>query len=219
MRLVLAVAVAAALAATPALAQCGGCANMGAGGCGMGMTASLKLVSMTGDTVDLPRLGGTTSLVVLVMGTDSASRAAASAMQKAFVKTAQPGPKFAGVINAGLKTAKATVKSLKLGYTVLADPDKKAMAWLKTDAVPIAAFVNASGQVVRTEARITEATVTEGVKALAQTEQKLIDPVCGMTVTKETAAGTYVYKGQTYYFCSKACKDNFTKDPQKYLAQ
>jgi YHS domain-containing protein len=219
MKLILAVAIAAALATTPALAQCGGCANMGSAGCSMGMTASLKLVSMTGDTVDLPRLGGTTSLVVLVMGTDSASRAAAAVVQKAFAATAQPGPKFAGVVNAGPKTAKATAKSLKLGYTVLADPDKKAMAWLKADAVPFAAFVNGAGQVVRTESKITDATVTEGVKALAQTQEKLVDPVCGMTVTKETAAGSYVYKGQTYYFCSKACKDSFTKDPQKYLAQ
>ena len=24
---------------------------------------------------------------------------------------------------------------------------------------------------------------------------------------------------QTYYFRSKVCKDNFTKDPQEYLAQ
>ncbi len=219
MKLILAIGIALTMAAAPALAQCGGCANMGSGGCSMGMTTSLKLVSMTGDTVDLPRLGGTTSLVVLVMGTDSASGAAAAVVQKVFATTGQPGPKFAGVVNAESKTAKATAKSLKLGYTVLADPDKKAMAWLGADAVPIAAFVNAAGQVVKTEANITEATVTEGVKVLAQTEQKLVDPVCGMTVTKEGAAGSTTYQGKTYYFCSTACKDNFTKDPQKYLAQ
>jgi YHS domain-containing protein len=26
-------------------------------------------------------------------------------------------------------------------------------------------------------------------------------------------------KGQTHYFRSKACKDNFVKDPQTYLGQ
>ena len=55
--------------------------------------------------------------------------------------------------------------------------------------------------------------------ALAQTQEKLVDPVCGMTVTKEGAAGSTTYQGKTYYFCSKACKDNFTKDPQKHLSQ
>jgi Cu+-exporting ATPase len=221
MKLILAIGIAMTMAAGPALAQCGGCANMASGGCGMGMgmTASLKLVSISGDTVDLPRLGGTKPLVVLVMGTDSVSRAAAAVVQKVFATTGQPGPKFTGVVNAGMEKAKATAKSLKLGYTVLADPDKKAMAWLMADAAPFVAFVNAEGRIVQAEATITEAKVAEGVKALAQTEQKLVDPVCGMTVTKETAAGSYVYKGQTYYFCSKACKDNFTKDPQKYLAQ
>ena len=28
------------------------------------------------------------------------------------------------------------------------------------------------------------------------------DPVCGMDIEPETAAGTSEYKGQTYYFCS-----------------
>ncbi|MBN2465558.1 YHS domain-containing protein [candidate division WOR-3 bacterium] len=55
--------------------------------------------------------------------------------------------------------------------------------------------------------------------ALAQTQEKLVDPVCGMTVTKQGAAGSSVYQGKIYYFCSTACKDNFVRDPQKYLAQ
>ena len=43
------------------------------------------------------------------------------------------------------------------------------------------------------------------------------DPVCGMDVSPETAAGTSEYNGQTYYFCSPGCKRSFDKDPQKYL--
>ncbi len=43
------------------------------------------------------------------------------------------------------------------------------------------------------------------------------DPVCGMDVTPETAAGKSEYKGQTYYFCSNGCKRSFDKDPEKYL--
>lgn len=46
-----------------------------------------------------------------------------------------------------------------------------------------------------------------------------IDPVCGMEVDKETAAGKSEYKGQTYYFCSPGCKTAFDKDPEKYVGQ
>lgn len=44
-----------------------------------------------------------------------------------------------------------------------------------------------------------------------------IDPVCGMTVVKAGAKGTFDYKGTTYYFCSTGCKEAFAKDPEKYL--
>jgi len=43
------------------------------------------------------------------------------------------------------------------------------------------------------------------------------DPVCGMTVEPKTAAGKSEYKGQTYYFCSKGCKAQFDKDPEKFV--
>jgi YHS domain-containing protein len=213
MKLILAIGIALTMAAGPALAQCGGCPS--AAGCGASQTVSLKLVAVGGDTFDVGRLVGKHPLVLLVTGTDNASKAAAAAFWTAAGQTA----KYVGFINAGMKTTKTAARGWKLGYTVLSDPDKKAMAWLRTDTVPYAVFVNAAGQVVRTEARVTEANVAEGVMALAQTQEKLIDPVCGMTVTKDGAAGSTTYQGKTYYFCSKACKDNFTKDPQKYLAQ
>jgi Cu+-exporting ATPase len=47
-------------------------------------------------------------------------------------------------------------------------------------------------------------------------QKDAIDPVCGMTVTPETAAGTAVYDGRTYYFCSRACRDRFQADPEQY---
>ena len=45
------------------------------------------------------------------------------------------------------------------------------------------------------------------------------DPVCGMEVTTETAAGKSEYKGHTYYFCSVADKEIFDKNPGKYIPQ
>lgn len=46
-----------------------------------------------------------------------------------------------------------------------------------------------------------------------------IDPVCGMEVDEETAAGKSEYKGKTYYFCAPGCKAAFDKDPEKYLSE
>lgn len=42
------------------------------------------------------------------------------------------------------------------------------------------------------------------------------DPVCGMTVDEKTAAATANHQGQTYFFCSTACKATFDKAPAKY---
>ncbi len=44
-----------------------------------------------------------------------------------------------------------------------------------------------------------------------------IDPVCGMTVAPESAAGSTEYHGQTYYFCNPRCLERFKADPQHYL--
>lgn len=43
------------------------------------------------------------------------------------------------------------------------------------------------------------------------------DPVCGMDVTPENAAGHTEYKGQTYYFCSLHCLEKFKVNPQQVL--
>ena len=44
-----------------------------------------------------------------------------------------------------------------------------------------------------------------------------LDPVCGMTVAKETAAGSFDYRGKTYFFCSTHCLERFRKDPESFL--
>jgi Cu+-exporting ATPase len=48
------------------------------------------------------------------------------------------------------------------------------------------------------------------------TEAKVRDPVCGMAVTAATAAGTSVYRDETYSFCSLSCKGQFDADPARY---
>ena len=44
-----------------------------------------------------------------------------------------------------------------------------------------------------------------------------LDPVCGMTVQPETAAGSHVHAGKTYYFCATSCLAKFKNDPAHYL--
>ncbi len=45
------------------------------------------------------------------------------------------------------------------------------------------------------------------------------DPVCNMAVDEQRAAATSVYKGNTYYFCAKICKEKFDKDPEKFVVK
>jgi P-type Cu+ transporter len=44
-----------------------------------------------------------------------------------------------------------------------------------------------------------------------------VDPVCGMKVVPEKAAGQETYKGTTYYFCGRGCLARFKADPEKYV--
>jgi len=44
------------------------------------------------------------------------------------------------------------------------------------------------------------------------------DPVCGMEIEPEAAFATRQYKGQTVYFCSANCLQQFEADPTRYAA-
>ncbi len=48
--------------------------------------------------------------------------------------------------------------------------------------------------------------------------QVMKDPVCGMDVEPETAAGSTEYQGTTYYFCNPSCLERFRAEPEKFLA-
>ncbi|HEU4712812.1 MAG TPA: heavy metal translocating P-type ATPase [Pyrinomonadaceae bacterium] len=44
-----------------------------------------------------------------------------------------------------------------------------------------------------------------------------IDPVCGMKVNPDRAAGSHEYDGKTYYFCSPHCLHKFRENPSSFL--
>jgi len=46
-----------------------------------------------------------------------------------------------------------------------------------------------------------------------------IDFYCKMNINEFGVSDTVTYKGKLYGFCSKICKEEFIKTPEKYLAK
>lgn len=42
------------------------------------------------------------------------------------------------------------------------------------------------------------------------------DPVCGMNIDPNMAFSKIEHEGRVIYFCSKACEEEFKKNPKKY---
>ncbi len=50
-------------------------------------------------------------------------------------------------------------------------------------------------------------------------DTRVIDPVCGMTIDPETAAGSFEYLGETFHFCSLGCLEKFKTDPGRFTLE
>jgi len=57
------------------------------------------------------------------------------------------------------------------------------------------------------------------MKTVVKQEMQVTDPVCGMSIEPDTAAGSYDYEGKTYYFCSPSCLQKFQAEPAKFIKQ
>lgn len=55
-------------------------------------------------------------------------------------------------------------------------------------------------------------------KVNSQPSETAVDPVCHMSVQKNSAAASRVYQNNIYYFCSVICADEFAREPEKYLS-
>ena len=53
-------------------------------------------------------------------------------------------------------------------------------------------------------------------RVMSTSAEKKKDPVCGMMVDPETAAGTSEYHDEAVYFCSPGCKQKFDADPDRF---
>lgn len=52
-----------------------------------------------------------------------------------------------------------------------------------------------------------------------QTENVVVDPVCGMRINKNTAAGEAEHRGHTFYFCISECREKFLKEPERWISE
>jgi Cu+-exporting ATPase len=78
----------------------------------------------------------------------------------------------------------------------------------QSQGVPASGFVGIE--------RAKKETVQHG-EMTATPKGEYVDPVCGMSVAPETAAGKHEYNGETFYFCSNGCLNKFKQNPQNFL--
>lgn len=45
----------------------------------------------------------------------------------------------------------------------------------------------------------------------------VIDPVCGMRISRATAGAQTDYRGHPYFFCTNECRQRFEKEPLRYV--
>jgi YHS domain-containing protein len=64
--------------------------------------------------------------------------------------------------------------------------------------------------------QVTPAETPAAMISTDSTSSKVVDVICKMKVEK-SVIDTSVYKGKTYYFCSPYCKNEFDKNPEKFL--
>lgn len=99
------------------------------------------------------------------------------------------------------------------------------------NALRLKTFRMSASHVREQPATVQPASKTRGAPAMPEpmtaTDQRTIggsktmavDPVCGMNVDPEKAAGKSEYQGKTYFFCSPSCKQQFDADPGRFAGE
>lgn len=110
------------------------------------------------------------------------------------------------------------VKGLAVGERVVA----AGTFLLDSESKLRAAADNAPGSVqpARQPARLGPQSAAQLSSARMTTSAQVRDPKCGMELDSARASATgnvLEYRGTTYFFCSRQCKEEFRKDPERYL--
>jgi Cu+-exporting ATPase len=56
-----------------------------------------------------------------------------------------------------------------------------------------------------------------GTKYTEDQSKRVADPVCGMEIDGGAPSFKEELEGQTFYFCSAACREEFRRDPAQYV--
>jgi len=117
----------------------------------------------------------------------------------------QKGARLGAVLAFLVATPATSIPALLVCYALLG---LKFTVYIFFAAIAMALLAGVTGNALKVKTKISGSTAGGEIA---------IDPVCGMRVVKETAAGKTEYQGETYYFCNPHCQQEFEKAPQAYL--